>query len=440
MFGIEFVVIILMLLLGARYGGLFFGMAGALGLAILVVVFGCPPTSPPISVLLIIMAVVLAASTLQQCGGMDYLVKKGEKLLRKHPNQVIFIAPLLAWIFTFMAGTGNVLFNILPVIAEVSRQAGVRPERPISISVIASQHAVVASPISAATVALAAILAPSNISLLDILMLTIPSTLIGCLAGAFSVLKYGKDLDKDEEYLEKLSKDLIDSKDKNAVKDLSERKGAKVSVAIFLGAALLVVVLGTFPGLMPVVTDAAGKVVKLSMNSMMEIIMMSSAALMVIVCKPDVDNIHNTNVFKAGMMGVVTIFGLAWMADSFVQQNIFTIKAITTTISSEIPALFAVVVFVASIFLDSQGATVAALMPLGLTMGIEPMMLAAIFPAVCGYYVIPNNGVMLAGVAFDNSGTTKIGKLAINHSYMLPGTVATLVATLTGVVLYKVFF
>lgn len=440
MFTVELIVIIAMLLIGARFGGLFFGMAGAMGLAILVVFFKCPPTSPPINVLLIITSVVLAASTLQQCGGMDVLIKKAEKLLRRHPDHVVFLSPLLAWIFTFMAGTGNVLFNILPVIAEVSRQAGVRPERPISISVIASQHAVVASPISAATVALAAILAPSGISLIDILKLAIPSTLVGCFAGAFVMLKYGKDLSKDEAYLEKLSKNLIQDEQCNVKADLSETRGAKISVLIFLASAILVVLLGTFPALLPEVVSAAGKTIKVSMTAMTEIVMMSSAALMVIFCRPDVDKINNTSVFKAGMMGVVTIFGLAWMADSFVAQNIAIIKDLTTSVAKTNPSYFAIALFIASIFLDSQGATVAALMPLGLTIGIEPMMLAAIVPAVCGYYVIPNNGVMLAGVAFDNSGTTKIGKWAINHSYMVPGTVATIVATVVGVILYKIFY
>lgn len=440
MFTAELVILILVLLLGARFGGLFFGMAGALGLLVLTVFFQTAPTSPPINVLLIITSVVLAASTMQQCGGMNILVRFAERVLKKHPNQIVFLAPLIAWVFTFMAGTGNVLFNILPVIAAVSRKAGIRPERPISVAVIASQHAVVASPISAATVALAAILAPFEITLMDILMLAIPSTLVGIMAGAVSVLHKGKDLADDEAYQKLIHSKEFQESEAKASASFEENSRSKWSVIIFLAAAVLVILMGTFSALRPEVVNGAGKVLRVSMTNMIEIIMMSAAGLMVMVCRPNVDKIPDTGVFKAGMMGVVTIFGLAWMADSFVAQNITVIKQMTTAFASSGPIYFAIALFVASIFLDSQGATVAALMPLGIAIGIEPILLAAIFPAVCGYYFIPNNGVMVAGVAFDTAKTTKIGKMAVNHSYMLPGTVATIVATVTGVILAEVFF
>lgn len=440
MFAIELIILVLILLLGARFGGLFFGMAGALGLLILVLFFQTAPTAPPINVLLIITSVVLAASTMQQCGGMNILVRKAEALLKRNPDHIVFLAPLLSWVFTFMAGTGNVLFNILPVVAEVARKAGVRPERPISISVIASQHAVVASPISAATVALAAILAPAGITLLDILSLSIPATLIGVMAGAVSVLKYGKELHLDPEYQALLSEEGASGAAAKAAPAALETPRSIWSVVIFLISAVLVILMGTFTELRPEVVTAAGKTIHVSMTNMIEIVMMASAAVMVIICRPDVDKIPGTNVFKAGMMGVVTIFGLAWMADSFVAQNLPVIKGLTSSFAESGSIYFAAAMFVASIFLDSQGATVAALMPLGLAIGIDPILLAGMFPAVCGYYIIPNNGVMLAGVAFDPTKTTKIGKWAVNHSYMLPGTVATFVATLCGTGLSYILF
>ncbi len=357
MFGVELVILILVLLLGARFGGLFFGMAGALGLLILTLCFQTAPTSPPINVLLIITSVVLAASTMQQCGGMNLLVRRAEILLQKHPNHIVFLAPLISWVFTFMAGTGNVLFNILPVIAEVARKAGIRPERPISISVIASQHAVVASPISAATVALAAILAPFGITILDILLLAVPSTLIGVMIGAISVLRQGKELVNDEAYQALIhSKEFIES-DAKATTTYIENTRSKWSVIIFLVSALLVILMGTFPALRPEVVTGAGKILHVSMTHMIEIVMMTSAALMVIICRPNVDKIPDTNVFKAGMMGVVTIFGLAWMADSFVAQNITIIKQLTASFAESGPIYFAVALFIASIF-GSSGISV----------------------------------------------------------------------------------
>ena len=440
MFVSAILLMLMALCIGARYGGAFFGMIGALGLGALMLIFKTPPANPPINVMLIITSVVLAASTLQASGGMDVLIKKAEKLLRKHPNQVVFISPLIAYIFTFMAGTGNVLYNILPVVAEVARKAGIRPERPISISVIASQHAVPASPISAATVAMVALLSPFDITITQILALVIPASFIGIMAGAVSVCKYGKDLTKDDEYLKKLANGEITDIDRSKENALADSKYAKMSVAIFLISAVLVVLLGTFSSLRPEVINAAGKVSRVGMTQMIEIVMMSSAALMVLLCKTDVSKVPNTPVFKAGMVGVVSVFGLAWMTDSFVAQNIVMIKSMTKDIVTANPSYFGIALFIVSVFTNSQGATVAALMPLGVTLGIDPILLAALYPAVCGYYVIPSNGVMLAGVAFDNTGTTKIGKYVVNHSYMLPGTVATVVSVVVSVILSKIFF
>lgn len=440
MFIFEFIIVILVMILGAQYGGIFFGMAGGVGLGILVFAFKLAPASPPIAVMLIIMSVVLAASTLQAAGGMEVLIKKAEELLRKNPSKVTFYSPLIAWVFTFMAGTGNVLYNVLPVIAEVAREAKIRPERPISISVIASQHAVVASPISAATVALASMLGPKGVSLIHILMVSIPATLIGLMAGAAVVNKLGKELDEDPIYIEKMKKGLIPvltSQERDAIAD---RKEAKLSVVIFLFGALLVVLLGTFAWLRPDVTNEAGKVIKLDMTNAIEIVMLCISALMVITCKADVDKIIAGSVFRNGMLGVVSVFGLAWMSDTLLANNISIVKSSVQEIVRAQPMLFAFALFVASAITHSQGATVAALVPLGLTLGVSGLTIAAMFPAVCGYFIIPSTGVLLAGVAFDRTGTTRIGKYVVNHSYMIPGLVATAVAVICGLIIVRIFF
>ncbi|MEN6567315.1 MAG: anaerobic C4-dicarboxylate transporter [Veillonellales bacterium] len=440
MFLLEFAIVIAVMILGAQYGGIFFGMAGGVGLAILVFAFKLAPASPPIAVMLIIMSVVLAASTLQAAGGMQVLVKKAEELLRKNPSKVTFFSPLIAWIFTFMAGTGNVLYNILPVIAEVAREAKVRPERPISISVIASQHAVVASPISAATVALASMLAPQGVTLIQIIMVSIPATLIGIMAGALVVNKLGKELEDDPVYIKKMEKGLIPvltSQEKDAI---AERKEAKLSVGIFLLGALLVVLLGTFSWLRPDVVNAAGKVIKLDMTNAIEIVMLCISALMVVTCKVDVDKVISGSVFRNGMLGVVSVFGLAWMSDTLLANNLVIVKSSVQEIVKAQPMLFAFALFVASAITHSQGATVAALVPVGITLGVSGLTIAAMFPAVCGYFIIPSTGVLLAGVAFDRTGTTKIGKYVVNHSYMIPGIVSTTVGVLTGFIIVQMFF
>lgn len=442
MFFAEFVIVILAMILGARFGGVFFGMAGGVGLLALILIFGLAPASPPINVMLIMMSVVLAASTLQSSGGMAFLVRIAEKLLRSQPRLVTFLSPLIAFIFTFMAGTGNVLYSILPVIAEVSREAGIRPERPISISVIASQHAVPASPISAATVAMVALLGSKGVTVLTILAIVIPAVLVGLFCGALAVCRMGKELDQDPEYQKRLAQGAFASAAK--AKALGTEGGstpqAKLSVVFFLLAALTVVLVGTFPELRPDVVNAAGKASKVSMTHMIEIIMLVTAALIVMFCKAKSDEVIRTSVFRAGMMGVVTVFGLAWMSDTWIANNLPYIKESVSAVVQTTPWLFALALFFVSALTHSQGATVAALMPLGVALGIDPLTLVAMYPAVCGYFVIPSTGVLLAGVAFDETGTTRIGHWVINHSYIVPGLVATFTGVCAGLLIRSVFF
>ncbi|WP_371377328.1 anaerobic C4-dicarboxylate transporter family protein [Sporomusa aerivorans] len=440
MFFLEFAIVLIVMLIGAQYGGIFFGMAGGVGLAVLVFAFKLAPASPPIAVMLIILSVVIAASTLEAAGGMQVLIRKAEELLRKHPSRITFFSPLIAWVFTFMSGTGNVLYNVLPVIAEVAREAKIRPERPISIAVIASQHAVVASPISAATVALASMLAPQGITLTQIMAIAIPATLIGIMAGALVVNRMGRELEDDPVYLEKMEKGLIPVLTAQEQAEIANKKEAKLSVVIFLIGALLVVLLGTFTWLRPDVVNAAGKVSKLDMTNAIEIVMLSVAALMVVTCKVDVNKIISGAVFKNGMLGVVSVFGLAWMSDTLLASNMDIIKHSVQEVVKAQPLLFAFALFVASAITHSQGATVAALVPLGIALGVSGLTIAAMFPAVCGYFIIPSTGVLLAGVAFDRTGTTKIGKYVINHSYMIPGLVATIAGVTSGFVIIRIFF
>lgn len=442
MFFYEFLIVIFAMILGARYGGVFFGMCGGVGLLALILIFGLAPANPPIAVMLIMMSVVLAASTLQSSGGMAFLVRIAEKLLRANPKAVTFVAPIIAFVFTFMAGTGNVLYSILPVIAEVAREAGVRPERPISISVIASQHAVPASPISAATVAMVALLGSSGVSVMTILAIVAPAVLLGLMIGAAAVCKRGKELSEDSEYLAKVNAGLFaeQTKAKAMGTEGGDTKQAKFSVVLFLLAAVTVVFVGTFPELRPHVTNAAGKVSQVSMTHMIELIMLVVSALMVIFCKAKPDEVIRTSVFRAGMMGVVTVFGLAWMSDTWIANNLPYIKTTVAAVVQGAPWLFAFALFFVSALTHSQGATVAALMPLGLSLGIDPLTLVCMYPAVCGYFVIPSTGVLLAGVAFDETGTTKIGKLVINHSYLLPGFVATFANVVLAFGIRALFF
>jgi anaerobic C4-dicarboxylate transporter DcuA len=434
-FWTQFLILLVCIFIGARLGGVGLGVMGGVGLAILVFVFGLQPTSAPIDVMLMILAVITAAGALQASGGMEYLVFLAEKALRKNPKWITFIAPMVTYIFTFCAGTGHVAYSVLPVIAEVSRESGVRPERPMAIAVIASQQAITASPISAATVALLALLADFKVSLLDILMISIPSTFIACMIAAFVSSKMGKELGNDPEYLKRLEEGLAPiKKDK---KEFNATKGAKLSVLFFLLAAVLVVVLGSIEELRPSWT-IDGVVTRMSMPVTIEMVMLSIAALIIIFCKPNVEEIVSGSVFRAGATAVVAIFGIAWMGDTFFQGNLELISGSISDLVTSAPWLFAIALFALSILLYSQAATVRTLMPLGVVLGINPALLIAMFPAVNGYFFIPNYPTVVAAINFDQTGTTRIGKYILNHSFMIPGLIATAGAVGIGIFLSSI--
>jgi anaerobic C4-dicarboxylate transporter DcuA len=435
LFWLQFFILLACIFIGARLGGVGLGVMGGVGLAILVFGFGLQPTSAPIDVMLMILAVVTAAGALQASGGMEYLVHLAEKALRKNPKWITFIAPIVTYIFTFCAGTGHVAYSVLPVIAEVSRESGVRPERPMSIAVIASQQAITASPISAATVALLALLADFNISLLDILMISIPSTFIACMLAAFVSSKMGKELSTDPDYLKRLEAGLAPiKKDKN---EFIPTKGAKLSVIFFLLAAILVVILGSIEELRPGWT-VDGVFTRMTMPAAIEIVMLTIAALIIIFCKPNVEDIVSGSVFRAGATAVVAIFGIAWMGDTFFQGNLALISGSISDLVTAAPWLFAIALFALSILLYSQAATVRTLMPLGVALGINPALLIAMFPAVNGYFFIPNYPTVVAAINFDRTGTTRIGKYILNHSFMVPGLIATIGAVAIGIFLSSI--
>lgn len=431
---IELLIVLLAIFVGARVGGIGLGIFGMMGLGVLVFGFGLTPGNPPIDVMLIIVAVITAAATLQAAGGLDYLVKVAEKILRKNPAMITFLAPVVCYFFTLFSGTGHIAYSLLPIISEIATDSKVRPERPLSISVIASQQAITASPISAATAALlsAELLGDKGVTLGNILMVCIPATLVGVIVGAIAVSFMGVPLEKDPEYLRRLREGVLDAEGK-AEEALSPQaaKRAKTSVIIFLIGVLSIVLFGSIDSLRPTFT-VNGQLVKLGMTQVIEIVMMSTAGLMLIFAKADINKAVKGSVFIAGMQAVIAIFGIAWMGDTFFAGNIEFFKTHIEQIVTQYPFLFSVALFVMSVLLFSQAATVRTLYPLGIALGIHPMAMVAMFPAVNGYFFIPNYPTVVAAINFDRTGTTRIGKYVLNHSFQLPGFVATIVAIAVG--------
>lgn len=426
---IQFLFILVAIIVGARLQGIGLGVMGGLGLAILVFGFGLEPTSPPIDVMLMIVAVIAAAGCMQAAGGLDLMVSLAEKFLRKHPQRITLFSPIVTYLFTFVAGTGHVAYSVLPVIAEVAHETKIRPERPLSIAVIASQQAITASPISAATVALLSMLAGFKISLLDILMISIPSTIVGVLLGAFVSMRMGKELHEDPEYLQRLESGMFEQDKRTDRIDYNLKSKAGLSVLIFILATVLIILFGSIDGLRQIGGKALG------MPIIIEILMLSAAALILLLTRTNGIKAAQGSVFIAGMQAVVAIFGIAWMGDTFINGNMEQLRSSIEDIVRSMPWIFGVALFIMSILLYSQAATVRALMPLGIALGISPWMLIALFPTVNGYFFLPNYPTVVAAINFDRTGTTRIGKWILNHSFMLPGLVATIGAVCTGLLI-----
>lgn len=436
MFILQFAIVLLCILIGARVGGIGLGVFGGLGLAILSFGFGLKPAGLPIDVMFMIMAVVSAAAAMQAAGGLDYMIKIATNILRRNPKYITFIAPLVTWTFTVLAGTGHVAYSVLPVIAEVSRHNGVRPERPLSMAVIASQFAIVASPIAAAVVAVVAFLEPQGVTLGDVLLVTIPSTLLGIMLACVFVNKMGKEL-KDDPHYQKLLQDpeyvKANHTDTNP-SDVVIKPTAKVSVGLFLFGALLVVLLGAVPSLRPVFD---GK--PMGMAHAIEIVMLTVGALIIFFCKPDGDEITKGSIFHAGMRAVIAIFGIAWLGDTLMQAHMTEVKEMVSGLVEAAPWAFALALFVLSILVNSQGATVATLFPLAVAIGIPAPILIGVFVAVNGYFFIPNYGPIIASIDFDTTGTTRIGKYIFNHSFMLPGLISMAFCLGLGLLFAQIF-
>jgi anaerobic C4-dicarboxylate transporter DcuA len=432
---LEFMVVMAAIFIGARKGGLGLGIFGGLGLAVLVFVFKLKPQNPPIDVMLMIVAVITAASTLQASEGIDYMVNIAEKLLRAYPPAITIVAPIVSYIFTIIAGTGHIAYALLPIISEVATDAKVRPERPLSISVIASQQAITASPISAATAALLSVIMVKNpeLRLTDILIISVPSTLVGVLVAAIVQMFIGVDLEKDPEYQKRIKEGILEIKEKTMKNTVSS--GAKLSVIIFLVSVIGVVVFGSIDGMKPTFNG-----VPMAMPHIIEILMLAAAGCILIFTKTSVEKIATGSIFSAGMQAVIAIFGIAWMGDTFFGGNLDFFKGLLTNMVTEYPWTFSIALFVMSIMLFSQAATVRALMPLGVSLGIPIPGLIAMFPAVNGYFFIPNYPTIVAAINFDRTGTTRIGKFVINHSFQLPGFIATLVAVSVGFCLAYLIF
>lgn len=445
---VQLSVLLVCIFIGARMSGIGLGVMGMIGLLILLFVFGMQPADPPLEVMLIILSVVTAAAALQAAGGMDYLVTIAGKILRSRPAQITFLGPLVTYFFVLFAGTAHISYSIMPIIAEVAIKNRIRPERAMSMSVTAAHMAITASPVSAAAAALLSVLGAAGVGLGEILIVSIPATLIGVVVGIVVVWKKGKELDEDPEFLERLKDPAFAANLEGGEKKVETviAPGAIKSVLIFGLAVAAVVVLGAAPQLLPefgsrpgfspgFAVNEAGHVL---MPSMIMMIMLAATGLIILLANTTAAKVTKASLFASAGQATIAVFGVVWMSSTFMNHNFAVIQQTLGELVSSYPWLFAVALFMLSMLLYSQASTAKALMPLGLSLGLSPAYLIGIFPACNGHFFIPGYPTLLTAIQFDRTGTTRIGKYVLNHSFMIPGLVTTTVSVVAGLLLKSV--
>ncbi|EAI4618409.1 anaerobic C4-dicarboxylate transporter [Campylobacter upsaliensis] len=436
---LELIVLLGAIFVGIRLGGIAIGYAGGLGVVILSLVLGMKPGSIPWDVILIIAAAIAAISAMQQAGGLDYMVRVVEKLLRANPRFINYLAPACGWLLTILAGTGNAVFSLMPVVVDVAKSQNIRPSAPLSLMVVSSQIGITASPVSAAVVYMSGVLEGFGWNYPTLIGIWIVTTFIACMATAFIVsLITPLDLSKDPVYQERLKAGLV--KDAGEILHGTDKPGAKLSVGIFLFTVLAVVLYATAisnnikwidPVIMP--RDAA-----------IMSFLLTAAALITWLCKVDPGKILDTSVFKSGMTACVCVFGVAWLGNTFVAGHEQAIKDVAGEWVKQTPALLAVAFFFASMLLYSQAATAKAITPvtisaLGIATVADSGMLVACFAAVSALFVLPTYPTLLGAVQMDDTGSTRIGKFIFNHAFFLPGVLAIAIAVALGFLVISLF-
>ncbi len=438
MLWIELIIFLAIIIIGARIGGIAMGTMAGIGLVIFIFVLKLPVGSPPVIVLGMILAVITALSTMEAAGGLDFLVGMAEKIMRKRPQNITFVAPLVTYILVLASGTQHVIYALLPIIAEISRKSGIRPERPMSMSVIAAMQGLVSSPISASTVAMIGILSVMGVSLPQMLLVIIPSTLIAVIIGSITVLKKGKELADDPIYQQRLKDGKIIALEATKTPDKKTLKNAKGSTFMFFFAIIMIVIIGMFPELRPSyewMVDGKLTEDQIGMGPAIMIIMLAIGGLIMVIFKAKASKAVGGSIMKSGVVALISILGIAWLGSSFFEGNRLVIVESISQAIEGYQWVFGFGLFTLSIMLFSQAATVVTLMPVGLALGLDAELLIALYPAVNGYFVLPTYGTILAAISFDQTGTTKIGNRLVNHSFMVPGLVTTFSAVIIALLI-----
>ena len=437
---LGFLVLLACLLVGVRHGGIGLAVISGIGLVIFTFVFGYKPGTPPIDVMLTILAVVTCAGFLQTSGGLTVMLKYAEKFLRNNPKHVTILAPLTTWFLTVLCGTGHVVYTMFPIIYDIAIKQNIRPERPMAVASVASQMGICASPVSVAIVSIVGFMATAghNYTVLQILAVAMPATGLGVLCAAIWSYRRGKDLDKDERFQEFIK----DPTNRDYVYgDTESLLGKELPASfyhamyIFFAGIIVIAVLGNFSDLLPHFPNAKGEMKAISMTAVIQMVMLLVAAIILIVCKVKAKDVGNSQVFKSGVVALVSVYGVAWMANTFFSAHMSFLRDFLGNAVAEYPWAFAIIAFLTSKLVNSQAAAIAIVFPMALSVGMDPVIIMSFISACYGYFFLPTYPSDLACIGFDRSGTTRIGKYILNHSFMIPGLIGVISGCCVGFVM-----
>lgn len=436
------VLLLTCLVVGVRKGGIGLAVVSGIGLVLYTFVFQYKPGSPPIGVMLTILAVVTCAGFLQASGGLTVMLKYAEKLLRSNPKRVTILAPITTWFLTVLCGTGHVCYTMFPIIYDIAIKQNIRPERPMAVSSVAAQAGICASPVSVAVVTIVALLGAAGVevSVLKVLAISIPSTFCGVFVAALWSYRRGKDLDQDEDF-QKLIADEATREyvygDAESLQDKELPKSYYHAMYIFFIGIIVIALLGNFQELLPHFPNAKGVMKPVSMTEVIQMVMLMVAAMILFICKvKDLKtSVGNSQVFKSGIVALVSVYGVAWLADTYFSNNISVLKEWLGAAVIQYPWAYAIFAFLTSKLVNSQAAAIAIVVPLALNVGVDPVIVLSFISACYGYFFLPTYPSDLACIGFDRSGTTRIGKYLLNHSFMIPGLIVVFTGCIVGYVI-----
>jgi anaerobic C4-dicarboxylate transporter DcuA/anaerobic C4-dicarboxylate transporter DcuB len=443
LFALEAAVVIGAIVMGTKSSGVALGIWGGVGVAVLVFVFGLAPGSPPIDAILIILSVILAAATMQVAGGIDWMVVQAANAIRSRPKQVTLIAPLMSFLFCLGAGTGNIVYPLLPVIYDVSYRQRIRPERPLAMTVVVSGIALACSPVSAAMAAMITLtdVEPYNFSMVDVLKVTIPAALIGIFLTSIVMNRKGKELQDDPEFQARVADGRLATMSESEGDELTYTKEGRNAAFIFLAGVLTIVVFGLFPDIRPQIPGEDGSLEPIGVTPIIQMAMFVVAALILLLCKPESKQITESSVFKAGIISAVALFGLAWLTDTFIAEWETQIVDTVGGWVTDYQSVFFFGVFLVAALTTSQSTATRTIVPIGLAVGLSPAVVSAMWAGgFAGVFTLPTNGSQIAAANFDQTGTTKLGTKLVDHSFIVPVLVLGATVAIPGVIIANLLY